>query len=179
MITTQILTVTAGWTQRYNVAGTRLPQAGVSQGVLDRTEIGDPIAAADGGQGHERSLVDFDVSALPDDADVAIVWLKVPWSDWLYANGVGNVVLGWHDHETAPEVWSVGGGEGTLAAYECRQDEPLDVVLQWANAAVGSGRFRGLAVGPGFNDGLLYSGSTNVAASEWVLTIHYLTSDEG
>lgn len=169
--------VAADWVQRYAGDGTKLTDpdygTGVSQGVLDRDELGDPTTD---GWGHERSLVGFTLT-LPDDADIAIVRLQVPWTSWWYANGVGNLVLGWHDNEQAPDTWTAGAGTTQLSTHEARQ-ESLNLPLQWANTPIGSGAFRGLTVGPGLNDGPLYAGSTDVDPSEWVLEIQFLSRED-
>lgn len=170
--TARVETVTADWVQGYAGDGTQLSEPGASQGVLDRDELGDPV---EGGRGQERSLVGFTVD-LPEDADVSVVFLRVPWSSWWYANGVGALVLGWHDHDTAPEQWSVGAGATQLSSHDV-QETDLMLPLQWANAAIGS-TFRGLAIGPGLNDGPLYAGATTAAPDQWVLEIHYLSSQE-
>lgn len=168
--TPQVASVAADWVSRYTGDGARLiDAAGVSQGVLDRDEVGDPV---EDGYGNERSLVGFTLD-LPADADITVAFLRVPWTSWWYANGVGNLVVGWHTHDTAPAEWSPGGGAAQLSSHDVQQ-LVLEVPLQWVSSAVAGGTFRGLTVGPGLNDGPLYAGSTTADPDQWTLEIHYM-----
>jgi hypothetical protein len=163
--TERTVTVAADWVQTYTGAGVKSSEQGASQGVLDRDTNGDPV---DGGTGHETSLVGFPVT-LPDDADIRAVQLHVPWTDWWYANGIGALVLGWHDHPTAPDIRSARAPQ--LSTHDVAETT-LDLPLDWAPAALKSG-FAGISIGPGWNDGGLYAGHTDATPDQWQLSIRY------
>lgn len=165
------LIVPGEWVQRYNGDGTQSAAGGVAQGVLDRDAVGDPDEA---GSGNEASLVGFHVE-LPDDAQVTQVRLQSEWTDWLYPNGVGSLMVGWHSHDTAPEQWSVGEGDAQLSDHDVR-DRVIDLRLSWGTWAVTEDSFRGVVIGPGWNDGGLYAGSTSVDPSRWTLAIKYTSA---
>ena len=167
--TRQQRTVTGDWVQRYDGEGAQSAAGGVGQGVVERDSTGDPLAD---GAGHERSLVGFSLY-LPDDAVVTQVRLKVPWTDWWYANGVGDLVLGWHDQPFAPTEWTVGAGAVQLSTHDARE-ELLELNLDWAREAIESGNFGGLVIGPGMNDGPLYAGSTTAEPWQWELEVTFI-----
>jgi hypothetical protein len=166
-----VMTFPATWAQRYAGDSTQMPDPGVSQGVLDRDSMGDPLLVD--GRGHERSLVGFDLTSLPAGVELLAVQLQVPWAHWYYGNNLGDLVLGWHDQASAPATWTVGAGTAQRAPYEVWQG-PVDLYLSWVIAALSTGSFKGLAVGPGLNDGALYAGSTDAALSDWALVVTYL-----
>lgn len=161
-LVTKTLTTQATWLATYDPSGGSINSGRVEQGLED------PAV------GNRVTLLGYDLTDLPDDADVLTTTLRcTEWDYCLNPSGC-TLVLGWHDHPVIPE-----GYYPDVFPQSEQQiiPGPLALSLDWLPRLLEESRdlFAGITVGPGTSDGSEYVGNSRGGEDTWSLSIVFNT----